>query len=154
MITITTSFDEIAHIAGDDWKEGEVLVSNHPEAGGSHLPDITVITPVSVFHDRCSLFESLSNLILDDNGHLIDQVFKDGRPVFYVANRGHHADIGGITPGSMPPFSKTLLEEGACIKSFKLVKDGIFQEEGLYTFSLEISFCNEMKPIFLNGCIS
>jgi 5-oxoprolinase (ATP-hydrolysing) len=88
---------------GNDWKEGEVLVSNHPEAGGSHLPDITVITPV----------------------------FKDGRPVFYVANRGHHADIGGITPGSMPPFSKTLHEEGACIKSFKLVKDGVFQEEGI-----------------------
>jgi 5-oxoprolinase (ATP-hydrolysing) len=88
---------------GHDWHEGEVIVSNHPEAGGSHLPDITVITPV----------------------------FKDGKPVFYVANRGHHADIGGISPGSMPPFSKTLVEEGACIKAFKLVREGQFQEEGI-----------------------
>jgi 5-oxoprolinase (ATP-hydrolysing) len=59
------------------------------------------------------------------------QVFKDGKPVFYVANRGHHADIGGISPGSMPPFSKTLVEEGACIKAFKLVREGQFQEEGI-----------------------
>ncbi len=44
--------------------------------------------------------------------------------MFYVASRGHHADIGGISPGSMPPFSRALYEEGACIKSFKLVKDG------------------------------
>lgn len=88
---------------GDDWKEGEVLVSNHPAAGGSHLPDITVITPV----------------------------FSEGKPVFYVASRGHHADIGGITPGSMPPFSKILEDEGACFKSFKLVTNGVFQEEGI-----------------------
>lgn len=87
----------------DDWKEGEVILSNHPEAGGSHLPDITVMTPV----------------------------FMDGKPVFYVASRGHHADIGGISPGSMPPFSTSLDEEGAAIMSFKIVKDGIFQEEGI-----------------------
>jgi len=91
------------NLLGDDWKEGEVVVSNHPAAGGSHLPDITVITPV----------------------------FKHGKPVFYVASRGHHADIGGISPGSMPPFSHALNEEGACIKSFKLVKNGVFQEEGI-----------------------
>jgi len=86
-----------------DWKEGEVILTNHPTAGGSHLPDLTVITPV----------------------------YKDGKPVFYVASRGHHADIGGISPGSMPPFSKKITEEGAAIKSFKLVKDGQFQYEGL-----------------------
>ena len=83
--------------------EGDVLVSNHPAAGGSHLPDITVITPV----------------------------LKDGAAIFFVASRGHHADIGGISPGSMPPFSRSLVEEGAAIKSFKLVSDGIFQEEGI-----------------------
>ncbi|MEK9628686.1 MAG: hydantoinase B/oxoprolinase family protein [Nitrospinota bacterium] len=82
---------------------GEVWVSNHPGVGGSHLPDITVVTPV----------------------------LKDGKPVFFVANRGHHADVGGITPGSMPPFSNSIQEEGACIKTFKLVKDGVFQEEGI-----------------------
>lgn len=60
------------------------------------------------------------------------QVFWPGepRPVFFVASRGHHADIGGITPGSMPPHSHSLQEEGAVFISFKLVKDGVFQEEG------------------------
>lgn len=50
--------------------------------------------------------------------------------MFFVASRGHHADIGGITPGSMPPNSKTLQDEGATFKSFKLVKNGVFQEDG------------------------
>lgn len=84
--------------------EGEVLASNHPQlAGGSHLPDITIITPV----------------------------FHEGEIIFYVASRGHHADVGGITPGSMPPHSKCLEDEGAMIVAFKLVKDGKFQEEGI-----------------------
>ncbi|XP_054840550.1 5-oxoprolinase [Eublepharis macularius] len=88
---------------GSDLHEGDVILSNHPCAGGSHLPDLTVITPV----------------------------FWPGepRPVFFVASRGHHADIGGITPGSMPPHSHSLQEEGAVFISFKLVKDGVFQEE-------------------------
>lgn len=49
--------------------------------------------------------------------------------MFFVASRGHHADIGGITPGSMPPHSKSLSEEGATFKSFKLVESGVFQEQ-------------------------
>jgi 5-oxoprolinase (ATP-hydrolysing) len=52
------------------------------------------------------------------------------RPVFFVAARGHHADIGGATPGSMPPHSKSIFEEGAVFKSFYLVKGGVFQEQG------------------------
>ncbi|XP_022924406.1 5-oxoprolinase [Cucurbita moschata] len=88
---------------GDNLNEGDVLVTNHPCAGGSHLPDITVITPV----------------------------FDNGKLIFFVASRGHHAEIGGITPGSMPPFSKSIWEEGAAIKAFKLVEKGIFQEEGI-----------------------
>ncbi|KAD4384817.1 hypothetical protein R6Q59_011033 [Mikania micrantha] len=88
---------------GDNLNEGDVLVTNHPCSGGSHLPDITVITPV----------------------------FDSGKLVFFVASRGHHAEIGGITPGSMPPFSKNIWEEGAAIKAFKLVEKGIFQEEGI-----------------------
>ena len=85
-------------------QEGEVLVSNHPQlAGGSHLPDITVITPV----------------------------FHNGEIIFFVASRGHHADIGGIAPGSMPPHSNRLEDEGAMIVAFKLVRDGRFQEEGI-----------------------
>ncbi|XP_048862389.1 5-oxoprolinase isoform X2 [Brienomyrus brachyistius] len=90
---------------GSDLRDGDVLLSNHPCAGGSHLPDLTVITPV----------------------------FRKGitGPVFFVASRGHHADIGGITPGSMPPHSTSLQQEGAVFISFKLVTDGIFQEEAV-----------------------
>lgn len=89
----------------EDIHPGDVLVSNHPAAGGSHLPDITVMTPV----------------------------FTAGQttPIFFVASRGHHADIGGITPGSMPPHSKTLVQEGAAFKSFKLVEGEEFQEAGI-----------------------
>jgi len=88
---------------GDSWREGDVILSNHPSAGGSHLPDMTIITPV----------------------------FEKGKPVFYVASRGHHSDIGGIQPGSMPSFSKALEEEGAAFMSFKIIEDGVFQEEKL-----------------------
>ena len=91
---------------------GDVLASNHPQlAGGSHLPDITVITPV---------FES------DDAA--------PGSPIlFFVASRGHHADVGGITPGSMPPTSTALAQEGAALLSFKLVDGatGSFDEAGV-----------------------
>ncbi|XP_057738252.1 5-oxoprolinase 1-like [Arachis stenosperma] len=88
---------------GENLNEGDVLLTNHPCAGGSHLPDMTVITPI----------------------------FHNGKLVFFVANRGHHAEIGGITPGSMPPLSKFIWEEGATILAFKLVEKGIFQEEGI-----------------------
>ncbi|KAL1916933.1 uncharacterized protein VTP21DRAFT_5130 [Calcarisporiella thermophila] len=87
----------------DDIKEGDVIMSNHPSAGGSHLPDITIITPV----------------------------FEGSKIVFFVASRGHHADIGGILPGSMPPHSKELYQEGAAVKSFKIVSQGKFDLDGL-----------------------
>ena len=90
-------------LQGETLKVGDVLLTNHPIAGGSHLPDITVVTPV----------------------------WQNGEAIFYIASRGHHADIGGISPGSMPPFSRTLKEEGACIKTFKLVENGIFNEAGI-----------------------
>lgn len=84
-------------------KPGDILVSNHPSAGGTHLPDITVITPA----------------------------FEKNEIIFYVASRAHHADIGGLLPGSMPPNSKELWQEGATIFSEFLVKDGKFQEENI-----------------------
>ena len=87
-------------LQGKVLKEGDVLLTNHPCAGGSHLPDITVVSPV----------------------------WKEGEIIFFIANRGHHADVGGISPGSMPPFSRTLQEEGVCIKTFKIVQNGIFNE--------------------------
>jgi 5-oxoprolinase (ATP-hydrolysing) len=94
---------QLDHWGFEGLREGDVLVTNHPRAGGSHLPDITVVTPV----------------------------FRDGEIVFFVASRGHHADVGGATPGSMPPFSKTIADEGAAIKSFKLVDRGVYQEAGV-----------------------
>ncbi|EAR87851.1 hydantoinase/oxoprolinase (macronuclear) [Tetrahymena thermophila SB210] len=93
---------------GSSWKEDEVILSNHPAAGGSHLPDITIITPV---------FD------------VVDQVTQEKKPIFYIASRGHHADVGGLTPGSMPPFSRSILDEGIAIKSLKIVRDGILQEQ-------------------------
>jgi len=85
-------------------QRGDVFVTNNPFHGGSHLPDVTVVTPV-----------------IDDRGELI----------FCVASRGHHADVGGITPGSMPPFSKTLAEEGVVIDNFKLVANDKFDAAGV-----------------------
>ncbi|XP_058056200.1 5-oxoprolinase [Anopheles bellator] len=93
-------------VRGGTLKPGDVLLSNHPQAGGSHLPDLTVITPV--FAPESS-----------------------AEPVFFVASRGHHADIGGITPGSMPPHSTSLAQEGAAFKSFLLVEAGHFQEDAI-----------------------
>jgi 5-oxoprolinase (ATP-hydrolysing) len=84
---------------------GDVYVLNDPYHGGTHLPDVTVITPV----------------------YLDAEVL----PAFYVASRGHHADIGGSTPGSMPPFSKTIAEEGVLFDNFLLVRDGVMRDTEL-----------------------
>jgi 5-oxoprolinase (ATP-hydrolysing) len=85
-------------------RAGDVYVLNDPYHGGTHLPDVTVVTPV----------------FLDPE-----------QPSFFVASRGHHADIGGVTPGSMPPFSANIGEEGVLIDNFKLVEGGEFREEAL-----------------------
>jgi 5-oxoprolinase (ATP-hydrolysing) len=83
-------------------KPGDVVALNNPFNGGTHLPDVTVITPV-----------------FDAAGREI---------IFFVGNRGHHADIGGTTPGSTPPMSHTLEEEGVVIDDFLLVDGGTFRE--------------------------
>ncbi len=82
---------------------GDVYVLNDPYHGGTHLPDITVITPV----------------------YMADG---DAEPTFYVGSRGHHADVGGTTPGSMPPFSTRIEEEGVQINNVKLVERGVLRE--------------------------
>jgi 5-oxoprolinase (ATP-hydrolysing) len=84
-------------------REGDVFVSNAPYDGGTHLPDITVVMPV----------------------------FVDGVRRFFVASRGHHADIGGITPGSMPPFSKDIAEEGILFDGLRMVQGGVFDENAV-----------------------
>jgi 5-oxoprolinase (ATP-hydrolysing) len=97
---------------------GDVYVSNDPYAGGSHLPDVTVVTPV--FCDRGS------------EGAIGNEGLRSsGRPDFYVASRAHHAEIGGKTPGSMPPDATNLAEEGVLISSFALSRDGVENESGL-----------------------
>ncbi|RFU29724.1 hypothetical protein B7463_g6599, partial [Scytalidium lignicola] len=100
-------------------KPGDHLCTNHPLAGGTHLPDITIITP-----------------IWDAKGESI---------IFYVASRGHHAEIGGTHPGSMPSDSRMLYEEGAMTMSFKLVSEGHFDEERVRKFLYD-------EPASYPGC--
>ncbi|HEY0107383.1 MAG TPA: hydantoinase B/oxoprolinase family protein, partial [Rhizomicrobium sp.] len=84
-------------------REGDAFVTNAPYDGGTHLPDVTVVMPV----------------------------FVDGTRAFFVAARGHHADIGGITPGSMPPFSTDIAQEGALFDSLRMVGGGHFDEAAM-----------------------
>ncbi|MCF8168007.1 MAG: hydantoinase B/oxoprolinase family protein, partial [Rhodoferax sp.] len=94
---------------------GDVYVLNDPYHGGTHLPDITVITPVY--------------LEVSGANHPAATAPSPELPLFYVGSRGHHADIGGTTPGSMPPFSTCIEEEGVQINNVKLVARGILQEQ-------------------------
>ena len=87
---------------GRGFRPGDVYMLNAPYNGGTHLPDVTVIRPVFVDADAA--------------------------PAFWVAARGHQADIGGATPGSMPPFSRSVAEEGVLIDDFLLVEAGRLRE--------------------------
>jgi 5-oxoprolinase (ATP-hydrolysing) len=100
--------ETVRHIlaANPDLAAGDVFATNDPYAGGSHLPDITVVTPV---HDAA------------------------GKLLFVTANRAHHAEIGGITPGSMPPLSKQLGEEGVLIRNLRIVAAGVSRFDELRT---------------------
>lgn len=98
-------------------KPGDVILTNSPTAYGSHLPDLTLITPV----------------------------FDNGKIIFFTASRAHHADIGGIIPGSMPSNSTNLYEEGAEVRSFKVVSGGKFDAKGLYKLLVE-------DPAQYEGC--
>jgi 5-oxoprolinase (ATP-hydrolysing) len=94
------SVQEIMRRRGETMRPGDVYVLNAPYAGGTHLPDVTVVMPV----------------------------FLENTPSFFVAARGHHADIGGITPGSMPSDSSHIDEEGVLLDNVQLVANGIFLE--------------------------
>ena len=95
------SVKTVIRLNAGNMRPGNVYVLNAPYNGGTHLPDVTVITPV----------------------------FDSRQILFYVGSRGHHADIGGITPGSMPPESKLVEEEGVLIDNFLLVEQGRFREK-------------------------
>jgi len=87
-----------------DLKPDDVIVLNDPYQGGTHLPDITVVTGVFVTDPA-------------------------GKADFYVASRGHHADVGGVTPGSMPAHSRSIHDEGVLIQNVKLLEQGSFNEQ-------------------------
>jgi 5-oxoprolinase (ATP-hydrolysing) len=90
-------------------RPGDVVVTNHPGFGGSHLPDVTVITPVFAASES-----------------------RDGRELLgFVANRAHHAEIGGLRPGSMPPGARCLAEEGVVLEPFFLARGGRFDWSGV-----------------------
>jgi 5-oxoprolinase (ATP-hydrolysing) len=97
------SVKTVIRLNASKMRPGDVYVLNAPYNGGTHLPDVTVITPVFDFEGK--------------------------EVLFYVGSRGHHADIGGITPGSMPPGSKVVEEEGVLIDNFLLVERGRFREK-------------------------
>jgi 5-oxoprolinase (ATP-hydrolysing) len=94
----------IIRLRGGGMRPGDVYALNNPYNGGTHLPDVTTVMPV---------------------------FGTTGEVQFYTASRAHHADIGGITPGSMPPFSKHIDEEGVLIDNFHLVDQGRFRHEEL-----------------------
>jgi 5-oxoprolinase (ATP-hydrolysing) len=100
--SMSESVRAVLSVRQENLKPGDVVMLNAPYAGGTHLPDITVITPV-----------------FDKSGKTL---------LFFVGSRGHHADIGGITPGSMPPLSSTVEEEGVLLDNVTLVDQGRFDE--------------------------
>ncbi|MGO8798409.1 MAG: hydantoinase B/oxoprolinase family protein, partial [Roseiarcus sp.] len=100
------SVETIIRLNAGKVRAGDVFALNAPYNGGTHLPDITVCTPV-----------------FDEAGRTI---------LFWVASRGHHADVGGIAPGSMSPRATNILEEGVYIDNFRLVERGRFRERELY----------------------
>ncbi len=101
--SMSDSVRQVVQAQGNQMKPGDVYVLNSPYLGGTHLPDITVITPV---------FD-----------------LQKGTIPFYVGNRGHHGDVGGLSPGSMPPHSRSIEEEGVIIPINKIVAAGHFQEQ-------------------------
>ena len=103
--SVTSLIDNV-----DEIEPGDVYLSNNPYNGGTHLPDVTAITPV--FYGRG------------------ERLFAQ-KAIFYVASRGHQADIGGITPGSMPPHSTSIEEEGILFDNFLLVESGNLREDAV-----------------------
>ncbi|WP_048753906.1 hydantoinase B/oxoprolinase family protein, partial [Crocosphaera watsonii] len=101
--SMSESVKSLIQDKGNKLQPGDIYLSNNPYNGGTHLPDVTAITPV-----------------FDDKNQEI---------LFYVASRGHQADIGGITPGSMPPNSTSISEEGILFDNFLLVEKGEFREQ-------------------------
>ncbi len=103
----------------DELRPGDAYLLNSPYAGGTHLPDLTVVTPV--FADGAGDADGAGTAGASGAGSARE-------PLFFVASRAHHADIGGITPGSMPPDSRRIEDEGVLIEDFRLVEGGELRE--------------------------
>ncbi|MGW5937006.1 hydantoinase B/oxoprolinase family protein [Streptomyces celluloflavus] len=103
------SIKEVLRRRAGELRPGDVYAVNDPYHGGTHLPDVTVVTPV---------FGTAAGVAATGGTELL----------FLVASRGHHAEIGGITPGSMPAFSRTIQEEGILFDNWLLVRDGVLRE--------------------------
>ena len=110
------SVETIIRLNEGDIHPGDVFALNAPYNGGTHLPDITVVTPV-----------------FEQHGARLprDEEISQPRILFYVASRGHHADVGGAAPGSMTPLATTVDDEGVLIDNFRLVERGRFREKEL-----------------------
>ncbi|MEQ8958016.1 MAG: hydantoinase B/oxoprolinase family protein, partial [Coleofasciculus sp. C2-GNP5-27] len=137
--SMSESVRSLIEAYGDSLKPGDVYAINNPYNGGTHLPDVTVITPV--FLDESEITDTIDQMSKFSKRTTTNQNKppflrwekgdKNSSPLFYVASRGHHADIGGITPGSMPPDSTTVDEEGVLLDNFKVVESGRFREKEL-----------------------
>ncbi|MFP4102533.1 hydantoinase B/oxoprolinase family protein [Coleofasciculus sp.] len=141
--SMSESVRSLIEAYGDSLQPGDVYAINNPYNGGTHLPDVTVITPV--FLDESGITNTIDKTNKSStkptptsSPDLNQPPFQRGArgdqnpsPLFYVASRGHHADIGGITPGSMPPDSTTVDEEGVLLDNFKVVESGHFREKEL-----------------------
>jgi 5-oxoprolinase (ATP-hydrolysing) len=109
-------------------RPGDIYAINAPYNGGTHLPDITVCTPVFATQTTDDGGGTMDNRAL----HSSSAVRRPSSILFWVASRGHHADVGGISPGSMSPNATTIEQEGIYIDNFKLVDRGRFRETDVY----------------------
>ncbi|MBI5257974.1 MAG: hydantoinase B/oxoprolinase family protein [Burkholderiales bacterium] len=112
-------------------RQGDVYVLNDPYHGGTHLPDVTVVTPVYLDAPTLPVVAAPRGGAFRTGEPGSETDAQGAQPSFYVASRGHHADIGGITPGSVPPFSRSIEEEGVLFDNFLLVRDGTLREQAL-----------------------
>ncbi len=111
---------------------GDVYLINSPYHGGTHLPDITVVTPMFSGSGNPDNSENLDSSGNTDNSENTETDENQAEEIlFYTASRGHHADVGGITPGSMPPGSRSIEDEGVLSEGLKIVGKGHFHEDRL-----------------------
>ncbi|MFO7635057.1 MAG: hydantoinase B/oxoprolinase family protein [Caldilinea sp.] len=119
------------------WEDGDVVIVNDPFEGGNHLPDITMIAPVFV---EDIVFGKVGCWVFGDMGEVDDfpqpqnhatPPIQEAHPLFFVASRAHHADVGGMTPGSLP-LSTEIYQEGVIIPPIKLYRGGVLNEDVLH----------------------